>query len=67
MTEWECYIKGHEDYWEEDGPDRYCTVPGCLRRSNEDQPRMSCECELYDCDGRCCGGACSCTTGAVTR
>ncbi len=69
---WKCPIDGHTFGGElrqtvewVDGV-ATCLVPGCLRRS--DVPgRNSCECEVYDCAGGCCGGQCSCATGGVTR
>ncbi len=69
---WKCPIEGHStggplrQTVEWDGDVACCLYPGCLRRS--DYPgRNSCECEIYDCEGGCCGGLCSCATGAVTR
>jgi hypothetical protein len=69
---WVCPIDGHST----GGPLRQtvewvddvacCLFPGCLRRSDE-PGRNSCECEIYDCEGGCCGGRCSCAVGGVTR
>ncbi len=56
---WECPIRSHHAV-EMDGDAICCTYPGCLRRS-DDVGRDSCECEVYDCAGGCCGGQCSCT------
>lgn len=68
---WTCPISGHStgdglrQTVEWDGDVACCLFPGCLRRS--DYERNSCECELYDCAGGCCGGLCSCAVGGVTR
>jgi hypothetical protein len=71
---WVCPVPGHSDRRgpngelvgtvEWDGDVAYCLTPGCLR-SSQDPPegRGTCECELYDCEGECCGaGQCSCST-----
>lgn len=65
LTTWSCPIPTHLAV-ELDGPTACCLFPGCLRRS-DDPGRNSCECEVYDCAGGCCGGQCSCATGGVTR
>lgn len=60
---WTCPIPGHNDLeLDEDGWN--CLVPGCLRSSRDPQGgRPSCECELYDCTGECCGPwQCSCSS-----
>lgn len=42
-----------------DGNLAQCTAPGCLRTSEDES---GCNCELYDCDGGCCGvGNCTCS------
>lgn len=55
---WVCPIPSHDGV-KFDGVAACCLFPGCLRRS-DDPDRNSCECELYDCQGGCCGGRCSC-------
>ncbi len=56
-TTWSCPIPTHHSV-EWDGDVACCLFPGCRRRADYD--RDTCECEIYDCEGGCCGGQCSC-------